>query len=212
MKATDSFIVDYPQTLKDRIQYGSLNLYNYRKIKEEWNRILHGKVIENPMSNKFRHLQKGDLIYFGYLVPEPHNIIDGGMLKVPARNVHCYVRDGKIHTYGDVVLTEPAYPDDTEEVDVAGKKIRAQVSKKSGLVVKTDIKYSKKLTRVCHVAENEMGIEEGDMVVMTRNSDQRYEIEGKWYFVIPYEEIIAKYTVHPGYKPHEGDKPVILRP
>lgn len=191
MTSKDRFVIEYPKMQEDTIKYGTLEIYDYKEIKPEWKLILHGKVLENPLSKKHQRLKKGDLIYFHYLEADEDNMIDG-MLLVDAKRVFCYVRDGQIHPYGDYILTVPAYPENTEKIEVDGKEITAIIGK-SGLVEKVDIKHDKRLTKVVYAGENDLGIDSGDMVIMTRSSDQFYKIEGKDMFPIPKQEIVGKF-------------------
>lgn len=192
MRSIHRFVIDYPRMQDDMIKHGTLELHDYKDIKPEWKLILWGKVIENPIHKKHQRLKKGDMIYFHYLEADEDNIVDDTLL-VDARKVFCYVRDGQIYPYGNFLLTIPAYPDNTEKIEVDGKEINAIVGK-SGLVEKVDIEHDKRLTKVMYSGTNDLGIQDEDMVIMTRSSDQFYKIEGKDMFPIPQEEIIGKYN------------------
>ena len=192
MRSINKFAIDYPMLQDDKIRHGTLVLHDFKDIKPEWKLILHGKVIHSPVSKKHKDLKKGDTIYFHYLEADEDNMMDG-MLFVDALKVFCYVRDGVIHTYNDFVLTVPAYPENTQKIDVDGKEITAFVGK-SGLVEKIDIEHSKNLTRVLHCDDNTLGLNPDDVVIMRKSSDQFYKIEGRDMFPIPERDIVGKYS------------------
>lgn len=185
MEGVNHFIVNYPVKVRPERTYGTLTIIEDQHTKKEWKYILNGEVIGTPVNSE---IKEGDKVYFDYKVPEGDNVFDG-KIKVHTSEVFCYVRDGVIHTFNDYILSEACYPIDSTEVEVDGKKV--QVRMKNGLVTEIGIKHDKKLTRVCHVADGH-GFSANDVVVMTHFSDQEYEVEGKWYFVIPVSEIVAK--------------------
>jgi len=191
MKSIHKFKIKYPKLQDDKLIHGTLQLHDSKEFKPEWKLILKGEVIENPISDNHEKLEKGDVIYFHYLEADEDNMV-GETLFVSADKVFCYVRDGKIHTYGEFILTVPAYPENAEKIEVAGKEMNVILSK-SGLVEKIDIKHSKKLTRVLYCDNNTLGIEAGDVVIMRQSSDQFYKIEGRDMFPIPPRDIIGKY-------------------
>lgn len=186
MKGLKHIIIDYPEMVRKERKHGTLTIIEDQHTKKEWKYILDGKVIAE--SKDLPEICIGDTIYFKYIVPENDNRFDGKM-KVPVEDIFCYVREGQIFTCNNFVLTEPYYPSDTEDVEVDGHIIKAKVQ--SGLVTKIGVKYDKKVTKVMF-APSDADFVPGDLVVMTAFSDQEYEIEGKWYFPIEVDEIIAK--------------------
>lgn len=191
MKCKDSFVIDYPEQFENHHKHGDLILLSDTNFNPEWKKILYGDVLENPLNIKHKQLQKGDRIYFHYLISEDEYMHEGKLL-VPVDAVFCYVRDGKIYPYGEYVLGKPAYPENTTEIEVDGKKIQTIIGK-SGLVEKVDIQHDKRLTKIVY-SQDEFEIKAGDMAIMTHASDQFYKIEGEDMFPIPYEELLG--TVH----------------
>jgi co-chaperonin GroES (HSP10) len=186
MKGLKHIIIDYPEMVRKERKHGTLTIIEDQHTKKEWKYILHGKVIAE--SDDLPEIRIGDTVYFKYLVAEDNNQFDSKM-KVPFEEIFCYVREGQIFTCNNYVLTEPYYPNDTEDVEVDGHVIKAKVE--GGLVTKIGVKYDKKVTKVMF-APNNADFVPGDLVVMSSFSDQEYEIEGKWYFAIESNEIIAK--------------------
>jgi co-chaperonin GroES (HSP10) len=186
MRGLKHIIIDYPEMVRKERTYGTLTIIEDQHTKKEWKYILHGEVIAE--SDHLPEIKIGDIVYFKYLVPEGDNRFDGKM-KIPVEDIFCFVREGIISTCNGYVLTEPYYPADTEDVEVEGHNIKAKIEK--GLVTKIGVKYDKKITKVC-CAPDGADFGSGDIVVMTSFSDQEYEIEGKNYFVIEVDEIIAK--------------------
>jgi hypothetical protein len=189
MKCKDSFVIDYPERFDNKHRHGTLELISDVDFEPDWKKILKGEVLENPLSDKYQKLEKGDVIYFHYLIAEEEYMHEDKLM-VPCESVFCYVRNGDIFPYGEYVLTEPAYPEESEAIEVDGKTIQAIVGK-SGLVEKVDIQYDKRVTRVVY-SQSKFEVEPKDMVIMTSHSDQSYDIEGRNLFPIPYEEIVGK--------------------
>jgi co-chaperonin GroES (HSP10) len=195
MKTKDHFWIEYPKTHNDQAKVGNLVLFKDPSYKEAWNRILYGNVVEKPygFSKKYEHLEGavnlGERIYFKYLVAEPENMHQENgkqYLKVPVWDTFCFVRK-EIHTYNDVVLCSPKW-EEHEEVEVGDKKMKAKT--KGNLVVGLDIKYDKRLVKV-EYANSEL-FKRGDTVVMDRHCDEKYEIEGKEYFVMRESNVLCK--------------------
>ncbi len=203
MKTKDHFWVEYPKTHNDQAKLGNLVIFKDPSYKEEWNRILYGNVVELPFgfSKKYRHLERavnlGERIYFKYLVAEPENMYQKNgrqYLKVPVWDTFCLVRHGRgrkrqneIHAYNDVVLCKPKW-EEYEEVEVGDKKLKVRT--KENLVIGFDIKYDKRLVSVEYT--NSEVFKRGDTVVMDRHCDEKYEIEGKEYFVMREENVLCK--------------------
>jgi co-chaperonin GroES (HSP10) len=194
MTTKDHFWVDYPKSHKDEVQLGDIVIFKDPSYKEEWNRILYGNVVSLPaLSNRLSHLEGkvniGERIYFKYNVAVSENIYhENGkrFLKVHVEDVFCFIRGG-IKTYNDVILCQAIW-DEHEEVEVDGKKLR--VKTKGELVVGFDIKYDKRLTIIKH-SDSEY-FSDGDKVMMDKFCDEKYEIEGKEYFVMREENVLCK--------------------
>jgi hypothetical protein len=189
MKCKDSFVIDYPERFDNKHRHGTLELISDVDFEPDWKKILKGEVLENPLSDKHQKLEKGDIIYFHYLIAEEEYMYEDKLM-VPCDSVFCYVRNREIFPYNEYILTEPAYPEESEAIDVDGKTIQAIVGK-SGLVEKVDIQYDKRVTKVVY-SQDKFKVKPKDMVIMTSYSDQSYEIEGRNLFPIPYEEIVGK--------------------
>lgn len=189
----DEFWVNYPKLHKDEAKHGGLIIYKDTSYKPEWNLILHGEIVSLPngFSGRYKDLegiiQLGDKVYFNYLCADESCMYEG-LLKVPVESVFCYIRDGKINMFGGHVFCVAKW-DEHEEVEVEGKIIKAKMS--GNLVTGLDIKYDKRQTYIAHIGEN-TDISVGDLVVMERHCDQKYEIEGKEYFVMHEENVLCK--------------------
>jgi co-chaperonin GroES (HSP10) len=192
MKTPFHVWVDYPSTFEETIETKTgLILTKVNDYKPEWHAILHGEVLTPPSKTRMdQELILGDKIYFHYLAADEEQIIkhpDSGrrVLRVPEGSVFCIIRDGKIIPYGGHVLAKPIYSEDIKEIEVEGKKIMARMSA-SGLVTSTEVSYVKNSSTVHFIAENDLGVNPGDVVVMDNHSHNEYEIEGETYHI--YEE------------------------
>lgn len=204
MKTPNHVFVRYPKMFNETIETKSgLILSKINDYKPEWHAILHGEVAVlaphiSPTLNIDDDIQIGDKVYFHYLVADQDNLHeqDGVQyLRVPVYKIFCVVRDGVIIPYGGFVLAKPEYSCDISEIDVDGKKIMAKLSP-SGLVTTTEVTYNKNMSIVHHIGKPlknapNLGVKQGDKVMMHKNSHAEYEIEGEKYHIYEQQDLLC---------------------
>lgn len=131
---------------------------------------------------KFCDIKPGDTIYFDEKVTEPENYLgkhDGKeYFKCPINEVLCVVRERSIHMQAGWVLVEP----DMETWD--------EITTKAGVIkkVKPEAKVLQGFIR--HI-RNRSDMKPGQHILYTMNADWALKIEGKEYYVIQEDDILA---------------------
>lgn len=198
MKSKNCFFVDYPRLHIEEVEVGGIVLLKDPAYKPEENLVLHGtvKYLPSGLNFEFRQMegkiQVGDKVYFKYLAASEHNMTSETgekLLKVPVDMVFCYVRDGVIHPHAGHALSLAVFDEDVINIDVEGKNIKGKVSE-SGLVTEIGIMHDEKVTKIAYIDHE--WVSNGDTVIMDTYCDDVYEVEGKEYFIIHEENILAK--------------------
>lgn len=146
-------------------------------------------------------VQVGDKIYFHYNTVHEENRIrteDGRKIyKVRYDQIFCSVRNGQIIPIGGWVLMEPAWDEETQEIQLQGQeKVRGKVSA-SGLVTELHDKPKPLEGIIANIGtqlkgDPELGVKNGDRVFFLPLSEFKNKIEGKEYYIMRQKDIIAK--------------------
>lgn len=139
----------------------------------------------------------GDRIYFHYNALKEDNMLPDhkGLWVIQYDQVFCTVRSGEIIMIAGRILAEPMFDDDVVEIDVNGHKQKAKLTA-SGLVKEINPEHSLKKAKLAHIGNPQVGddpvpIEKGQIFYYIKNGDFKNEIEGKEYFVMYQEDILA---------------------
>lgn len=169
------------------------------EIDTYWHARQHG-IIKYPTLNPRKQfddgidLQPGEKVYFH------HFVIDEKISKLISRSsnvslteekvyqayidqVYCVIRDEKIVMLQDYVFVEPVYEDDSEHVTSSGiyLKPEKEVLKEKGIV------------RHINKFSEDLGIKVGQKVIFQKSCDYEMEVEGKKYYRMKNENIVAEY-------------------
>ena len=127
-------------------------------------------------------IKPGDTIYFDEKVTEPENYLghhEGKeYFKVPVNQVFCVVRDGTIHMQGGWVFVEP----DMETWD--------DITTKSGILTKTKPEAKALKGYIRHI-RNRDDMKAGHHILYITDADWKIKVEGKDYYVIHEDDILA---------------------
>lgn len=183
-------------------KHGNLTLYVDPLFKPGQRKIITGDVafVCENMRDGCRivnEVKAGDKVYFHYNSLSEDNMVPGhpGLWVVEYDSVFCSVRNGDIIMIGSRVLAEPVYDDDIIEIEVDGFKHKAKITP-SGLVKQLDPGYNLNKARMSHIGspligDPEVPVKPGDIFYYIKNADFKNNIEGKEYFVMMQDEILA---------------------
>lgn len=202
----NTVIVEVGSVLNDTVEFGSLKLHIDPHYNPTQNARIYGRVVAIPKGSCNDEYGKGivpkvevgDIIYFHYLTTSDEtNCIYGNYFKVPYYWIFCSVRDGNIIPVGSWTLLEQVIEeaDSFTEVEVSSQKMQVKMSA-SGLITSVSKKKSTKVGVISHMAEpligdEELGVNIGDKVLLTRNCNFVNEIEGKEYYTVKQENILC---------------------
>lgn len=183
-------------------EHGSLKLYVDPMFKPGQRRVIVGDVhaVCDDMysySNIANDLKAGDKVYFHYnAISEDALIPDQkGLWLIDYDRVFCAVRGGEIIMMGGRILAEPVYDEDIVEIDIEGVKQKAKLTA-SGLVKEINPGHNLVRARLSHmgnplIGDDHVPIKPGDVFFYIKNADFKNTIEGKDYFVMMQDEILA---------------------
>ena len=152
--------------------------------------------------NFVSEVEVGDKVYFHYTAIDLDSRIeyeDERYYAVPLEMVWCKVKDGVLTMIGGRVFCEAMeYEyDDIEEIEVGGVKIKVRMSG-SGLVTEMNPKTQDiNRARLIHIGTPlknlpEVDVVPGDVIYYAKDADFENLIEGKKYFCMTQEDILAK--------------------
>lgn len=184
------------------VKHGNLTLYVDPMFKRGHRKVRVADVVSIPQEleswcNVVPEVKEGDRIYFHYNALEEFNIIPDqqGLWVIDYTEIFCAVRDGKIIMIGGKILSEALFDEDIQEVEVDGVMTRVRLTK-SGLVSEVNPEHNLRKARLAHIGtplagEEPVPIQPGDVFYYVNNADFKNTIEGKEYFVMNQEDIIA---------------------
>lgn len=201
-------IVEVEELYDSTVKHGSLELHIDPYYKPTHYVRIYGKVIGLPKGKSYNEdgkeivseVQIGDKVYFHYLSTlNETNCIFRNIYKIPYYHVFCVVRDSRIIPIASWTLCEFINEDEPEfkKVEVEGVHIYAKEDSKTGLITEVFKKESTKLAVMQHigtplVGEPELSIPPGARVLIDRNTNFKNTIEGREYYTILQENILAK--------------------
>lgn len=171
-------------------------------------RTTSGTVVALPLGYSSPHyfydrvvkeIEIGDEVHFHYTaVSQDTRIEYNGQYyyAVPYEMVWCTVRNNKITMIGGRVFCEEVYPEDVEEIEVDGHKVRVKMNK-FGMVTEMNVGYDTNKAIVKHIGKPLIGddvidVKAGDTIYYSVDSDFPNIINGKKYFCMTQEDILAK--------------------
>lgn len=130
-------------------------------------------------------VEPGDKVYVHFNAISENSRLkweDDKVHKVMYEHLFCKVKeDGEIVMLNERILCEPIFDDDVID----------GVRMKNGLVVETGVKHDPKRAKVAHIAPNDLGVEPGDIIHYEKHADFENLIEGKIYFVMFQDDMMA---------------------
>lgn len=142
-------------------------------------------------------VEVGDKVYFHYnALREESAIPDSDHLWfIEYQDVFCTVRNGNIIPIGSRVLVEALYDPNVTEVEIDGITVKATLTA-SGIVDQINVKHDLKKGKLAFIGEPLRGdkyldVKSGDTIYFTKDADFRNTIEGKDYFIMYQDDIIA---------------------
>jgi len=139
-------------------------------------------------------LQSGEKVYFHHFVCDERinklisvasdsNITKEKIYQAYIDQVYCVIRDEKIIMLQDYVFVEPIYEDDSQYVTSSGIYLKAEkeVMKEKGIV------------RHINKFSEDLGIKVGQKVIFQKSCNYEMEVEGKKYYRMRNENIVAEY-------------------
>lgn len=149
--------------------------------------------------NLIPNIEVGDRIHFHYTAIDLDSRIEyqgETLYAVPYEMVWCKVKDGELSMVGGRIFCEELPYDDVQEIEVNGVKIKARLSK-SGIVLEMNVKHDLNKARLVHIGtpmkdQPTLDVKPGDTIYYATDSDFENIIEGKKYFCMMQEDILAK--------------------
>jgi len=181
-------------TMEDEIHLGDLKLYLDTSYQPDWHRKIHAEVVALPDRIDQDHyayqgihqkVEVGDRIYFHYLSLTPHNRLElqgEDYYLVDYYYIFCRIKNGGIEALNGWVLVEP-------QKDKPGKT-------PSGLVTSAFSKTSTSYGTVRYIGPHQkgelgLGLNQGDKILFSKDSDFKNTIEGTEYFTMQQEDLLA---------------------
>lgn len=189
-------------------EFGSLKLWVDPMFKKGQRRIKQAEVvaIPNGMMDWCKivpEVKVGDTVYMHHNALTEDGILPEGenLFMVEYDMIFCTVRycekckKRKIYPIGGKILALPTYDDDVVEMDVNGEKKRVRVSK-SGIITELNVRHSLKSATLAYIGTplsdaSPVPIRVGQTFYYIKNADFINTIEGKDYFVMDQEDILA---------------------
>lgn len=183
-------------------KHGSLTLYVDPAFKPGQRKVITGEVVDvcdqmEPWNTIAPEVKVGDKLYFHYnSLKEDSAIPDKkGLWVIDYDTVFCAVRDGRIIMIGGRILAEAMFDEDIVEIEVDGFNHKAKLTK-SGLVKELDPGHNLTKARLAFIGTPKIGeqpvnIKPGDVFYYINNGDFKNHIEGRDYFVMYQDEILA---------------------
>lgn len=176
-----------------------VKLYVDTRFRPEWHVTIEGDVVETPerLSDQYFEtrgidlvVQKGDKIYFNYLVVDPSNEVKVGdetYYKVDYPAIFAYKRDGIMTMVGAWTFVEP-YVEKKEKV---GSIFLPEMSKTE---THTDMGRIFRIGKPLR-HEPDLGLTDGDVVLFIKSAAFTNQIDGREVYVMKQDCIRAKVSV-----------------
>lgn len=199
---TNKIIVRASDLYNYYVTKGDLTLYVDPMFKRGVRKTKVAEVVQVPTEmhgwNKtVPEISVGDKVYLHHNALEEYNMIPDskGLWVIEYDEVLCAVRDGNIIPINGRILAEPIFDDDILEIDYMGSKRKVKMTE-SGLVKELDPSYNLAKARLSYIGTPQIGetkvpINAGEVFYYIVNADYKNEIEGKEYFVMFQDDIIA---------------------
>lgn len=183
-------------------KHGNLTLYVDPMFNPGKRKVIFGDVVAacdtmHHWCNIVPEVQVGDRVYFHYNALSDINAIPDtdGLWVLDYEFVFCAVRNGEIIPIGGRVLAEPMFDEDIVEIDAGGFTAKAKLTE-SGLVKELNPGHNLSKARLAYIGAPLAGnlpvcIKPGDVFYYIKNGDFKNRIEGKDYFVMLQDEILA---------------------
>lgn len=184
------------------VKHGNITLYVDPLFNPGKRKIISGDVVAicdlmHPWSTIVPEVVVGDRVYFHYnALAEVNAIPDSdGLWVIEYDFIFCSVRNGKIIPIGGRIFAEPLYDGDIVEVDIGGFTTKAKLTE-SGLVKEINPGHNLRKAKLAHIGTPRIGddpvpVKTGDVFYYIENGDFKNSIEGKDYFVMFQDEILA---------------------
>lgn len=179
MKTTkDVFLIDINEEDRYKKKLGDIELYFDPEYNPHQTQLQYGRVKVTPRSCKNYSgnelPSEGDLIYFHHFVPDQKVQLerDDEYNWASHDQIFCYVKNDQVVMLGDFIFIEPI-KEDEEITD-------------SGIITKASIETIKQhgIVRYAPAGSSEYGVEVGDEIIFTQNSEYELEIEGQTGYVM----------------------------
>jgi co-chaperonin GroES (HSP10) len=150
--------------------------------------------------NLVHEVNVGDKVYFHYTAVDMDSKVEYGnelYYTVPYEMVWCKIDDaGKITMIGGRVFCEELPAEDIQEIEINGTKIKVRMTG-SGIVTEMNVKREYGKARLMHIGtplndQPKLDLVAGDIIFYAVDSDFVNVIEGKKYFCMTQEDILAK--------------------
>ena len=199
---TNKIIVRASDLYNYYVTKGDLTLYVDPMFKRGVRKTKVAEVVQVPTemhswNRTVPEISVGDKVYLHHNALEEYNMIPDskGLWVIEYDEVLCAVRDGNIIPINGRILAEPIFDDDILEIDYMGSKRKVKMTE-SGLVKELDPSYNLAKARLSYIGTPQIGetkvpINAGEVFYYIVNADYKNEIEGKEYFVMFQDDIIA---------------------
>jgi co-chaperonin GroES (HSP10) len=194
---------EWNQEIKGK--HGIVGVTFENEIERGLGAIRTGKVVATPRGLSDSHavlgiqdtFEVGDKVYFHFNSIDADSRMETDIEKKPNYLVHCgsifcIVRNGKIIMYASRVLAEPIFDDDV--VEDGGIRVKKT---KSGIITEINVGHNTKKARLSYIGnplahQSPVDVAPGEVIYYTRDADFENEIEGKIYFCMLQEDLLAK--------------------
>ena len=176
-------IVVVDKVYDDEIELGGNKLWVDRSFaNKDWHRKISGVVVSSTL------VPDGSKVYFHYLETNKPQASPNNYVMDDAR-LFCYVDStGQIQMLNDFVLIDPIQKESISTL----------------LYVPDNEKVYNDRGVVAVIGENDIELVPGDKVLLMPNSNFTNEIEGKEYFVVRHDDIIAVFNDTESLDPHDN--------
>jgi co-chaperonin GroES (HSP10) len=184
------------------VEHGSLKLYVDPLFKKGHAKVKSAEVVAIPdlmhgWCKIMPEVNVGDKVYFHYNALREENAIpdQDGCWAIEYQDVFCSVRNGEIIMIGSRILATAIYDKDVVETMIDGVPTKVKMSS-FGMITEMHPKHSPAKATLAHIGtpvagDRAVDINVGDVFYYAPHSDFINLIEGKEYFVMYQEDILA---------------------
>ena len=173
MKSIESFVIRLPKKFKDEIELNGNKLFLDSKFDEFGNRFMEAEIVSTPLRYD-TGAKAGDTLYFHHhVVLSPQYSMGDHIYLVPYhpqgnRNnmANAYKNEDGIHMLGQWVFLDP--------MD-SSKKLKSSLLE----LVQEDVDNDRGRVLYSSPEIKEVGVEIGEVVYFSKNSDYEMEVDGK---------------------------------